>query len=108
LVVGITLDVVLAALAIIKGKRFLGLIGIFVPIFSLVGAVRLASPQSLWARRFYKPGGRRRARAEARWERIEARRRWVYDAIAGAPEVPNAGEPSVIEKEVTHESLRHE
>jgi hypothetical protein len=108
LVVGIALDVVLAALTIIKGKRFLGLLGIFIPVFSLVGAVRLASPLSLWARRFYKPGGRRRARSEARWERIEGRRRWVYDTIAGAPEVSNAGEPAVKQKEVARESLRHE
>jgi hypothetical protein len=32
----------------------------------------------------------------------------VYDAIAGAPEASNAGEPAVIEKEVARESLRHE
>lgn len=107
LAVGIALDLFLAALAILKGKRFLGLLGVFVPVFSLVGAVRLASPRSLWARRFYKPGGRRRARAEARWERIEGRRRWVYDAVAGAPEVSTAAEPAVTKEEVARESLRH-
>jgi hypothetical protein len=106
LVVGIALDVLLAVLAILKGKRLLGMFGIFLPVFSLVGAVRLASPHSLWARRFYKPGGRRLVRAEARWERIEARRRWLYDAIAGAPEVSPAVEPAVIKKEVARESLR--
>jgi hypothetical protein len=108
LVIGVALDVFLAALAILKGKRFLGMLGLFVPVFSLVGAVRLASPRSLWARRFYKPGGRRRARAEARWERIEARRRRVYDAIAGAPEVTPAVESAVMKEEVAHESLRDE
>lgn len=85
LVVGLAADVLLATLAILKGKRLLGLIGIFVPVFSFVGAVRLASPESAWARRFYKPGGRRLARSQARWTRIRARRRRVYDAIAGAP-----------------------
>ena len=108
LVLGIAIDVFLAALAIAKGKRLLAMLGIFMPVFSLVGAVRLASPRSLWARRFYKPGGRRRARSEARWERIEGRRRWVYDTIAGAPEVSNAGELAVKQKEVARESLRNE
>jgi hypothetical protein len=108
LVIGIALDVSLAALAIAKGKRLLAMIGIFLPVFSLVGAVRLASPHSLWARRFYKPGGRKRARAEARWERIDTRRRWVHDAIAGAPEAAPALEPAIAKQEAARESLRDE
>jgi hypothetical protein len=94
LVVGLAVDVLLATLAIFKGKRLLGLIGIFVPVCSLVGAVRLASPESPWARRFYKPGGRRLARSQARWARIRARRRRINDAIAGAPSLAMALEPA--------------
>ncbi len=75
-------------MAILKGKPLLGMIGIFTSLVSLVGAVRLASPSSVWARRRYDPGGRKLARAQARWQRIEARRRRVTDAIAGAPEAP--------------------
>lgn len=93
----IVVDVLLAAVTIIKGKRLLGLIGIFIPLVSLIGAVRLARPKSPWARRFYPPNSRRLARARARWGRIEARRRRVADAIAGAQEpssepTPTAGE----------------
>jgi hypothetical protein len=77
-------------------------------VFSLVGAVRLASPRSFWAERFYKPGGRKRARAEARWERIDARRRRLYDAIAGAPEASAVLEPTIAKEGVAHESLRDE
>lgn len=51
LIIVVVTDVVLAALAILKGKRLLGLIGIFFQVASLVGAVRLASPDSPWARR---------------------------------------------------------
>lgn len=108
LVIGIVVDILLAALAIVKGKRILAMVGIFMPAFSLVGAIRLASPRSVWARRFYKPGGRRRARSEARWARIDARRRRVYDAIAGAPAASPAVEPAVAKEEVTRESLRDE
>jgi hypothetical protein len=76
----------LSAAAILKGKPVLGVIGILLPLVSLVGALRLASPTSPWARRRYDPGGSKRARAEARWERIEQRRRRLSNAIAGAPE----------------------
>lgn len=108
LVIGIVVDVLLAALAITKGKRILAMIGIFLPVFSLVGVIRLASPRSPWARRFYKPGGRKRARAEARWARIDGRRRRVYDAIVGAPAASPALEPAVARDEVARESLRDE
>lgn len=110
LALGIALDVLLAALAIAKGKRFLGMVGIFVPVFSLVGAVRLASPTSLWARRFYAPGGRKQARSEARWARIETRRRRVSDAIAGAPEpAPAIESPApAIESQSSREEVARE
>jgi len=86
IVVTVAIDVLLAVLAILKGKPIMGLIGIFVPLVSLVGAIRLASPRSWWARRFYKPGRRKLGRSEARWTRIKARRKRFADAIAGAPE----------------------
>jgi hypothetical protein len=90
LVVGI--DVLLCTLAILKGKPLLGLTGVFVPIFSLAGALRLAAPSSPWARRRYPPEGTKMARAHARFARIRARRRRLLDAIGGAPSDP--GGPS--------------
>jgi hypothetical protein len=83
----VSVDVLLAALVILKGKPLLGLVGIFFPPLCFVGALRLASPGSPWARQFYAPDGHKLARSHARWERIEARRRRVTDAIAGAPDV---------------------
>jgi hypothetical protein len=84
LVVVVALDVLLATAAILKGKPLLGLIGIFIPATSIVATLRLASPNSWWARRMYKEG-RKHERARARWTRIEARRRRISDAIAGSP-----------------------
>jgi len=46
LVIAMLIDIGLAALAIFKGKPLLGLVGVFLPFFSLVGAIRLASPTS--------------------------------------------------------------
>jgi hypothetical protein len=79
------LDVILSAVAIYKGKPMLGVVGIFVPLVSLVGAVRLASPNSRWARRRYEAGGRKLERAQERWTAIEERRRQIADFVAGAP-----------------------
>jgi hypothetical protein len=74
-----------------KGKSFSGLIGILVPLFALVGAIRLARPGSPWARRFYKEDSRKAERARRREEREGWRRTVrikVYNAIAGRPEEP--------------------
>jgi hypothetical protein len=78
-------DVLLGAVAIYKGKPMLGVMGIFVPLVSLIGAIRLAAPTSRWARRRYPPGSSKLQRAQERWVEIEARRRRIADAVAGAP-----------------------
>lgn len=85
----IALVAVLVVVTMLKGKLKLGLFGIvFVPL-SLVGAVRLAKPGSIWARRLYPEEGRRmrrsEARAAARDERWSQRRERFYDLIGGAP-----------------------
>ncbi len=88
-VVLVAIDVAFAGLTIIKGKPLVALFGLFVPFISLVAAIRLARPSSIWARRFYAPDGRKRKRAQTRWARIEGRRRRASDWIAGAPGIPD-------------------
>jgi hypothetical protein len=90
LVAIVILDILLATLAILKGKRLLGLVGIFIPLASLTGAIRLAKPSSPWARRRYGADSDKQVRAEARWARVAARRRRLSDALAGAPDAPSA------------------
>jgi hypothetical protein len=85
----IALVACVVAVTLLKGKLRLGLLGIvFVPL-SFVGALRLAKPNSIWARRLYSEGSRRLRRAEARAEAREARwahrRERFYDLIGGAP-----------------------
>jgi hypothetical protein len=75
----------LSILAILKGRRTLGVIGIFVPLFSLWATLRLANPRSPWARRRYPAGSAKLDRAQARWERIDARWRRFAEVVAGAP-----------------------
>jgi hypothetical protein len=77
------------ALTLLKGKYWTGLLGILVPTFALVGAIRLARPDSPWARWRYPAGSRKATRAQARdtrhHERWVRRRRWLQDRLAGAP-----------------------
>ncbi len=85
----ITIDILFSAIAIVKGKPLVGLFGVFIPLVSLVASIRLARPTSIWARKFYKPGSRKLERAQARAERVRARRRRLSDLVAGAPGIPN-------------------
>lgn len=85
LVIAILIDLLLSALAILKGKPILGLIGVFIPPVSLVGAGRLAAPSSPWARQRYPPDGVKMAESRVRFERVRSRRRWLSNAIGGAP-----------------------
>ncbi len=76
---------VLSAVAILKGKPLVGLVGLFVPLAAVVGAVRLARPRSPWARRRYAREPRKLERAQERDRRDTARRvRWM-NRIGGAP-----------------------
>jgi hypothetical protein len=94
LVATVTVHMALVVVALTKGKIWLGLFGLFIPFAALVGAVRLAKPESPWARRFYREGSRRRRRAEERYLKHEARwaarRRRALDVIGGAPSEPEA------------------
>jgi hypothetical protein len=79
----------LSTVTFLKGRLLLGAISIFVPVVGLVAAVRLAKPNSPWARRRYR--GRRAHRLEratARHERdtrLNAMGVRIRDAIGGAP-----------------------
>ncbi|MFB4295913.1 hypothetical protein [Actinomadura sp. NTSP31] len=83
-------DLGLAVVALLKGKTWTGLIGLFIGIVALVGAIRLARPGSPWARRRYRPGSRKERRALAR----ERRYRRPVERLAGAVGDFVAGRPS--------------
>jgi hypothetical protein len=78
-----------AALALVtfaKGKLSIGLLAIFVPGVGVAGALRLAKPRSLWARRLYDEAKRTRARGRfedeaSRLVRLHER----FDDLIGGP-----------------------
>jgi lysyl-tRNA synthetase class 2 len=89
----IVLVIVPVLVCLAKGKVWTGVIGLFVPVFALVGALRLARPGSPWARRRYRKSPKKLARAERREARLAAR--WLawrdafFDLIGGKPHLPS-------------------
>jgi hypothetical protein len=81
LAIDIALALVFSTISIFKGKTATGVAGFFLPLISIVGAIRLAKPGSPWAHRRY--GEAKRARAEKRFP--ERRSRW-RELIGGAPD----------------------
>ncbi|GGO90824.1 hypothetical protein [Wenjunlia tyrosinilytica] len=53
--------------AVSKGRLRLGLVGVLVPAVSLIAALRLARPDSWWAKRLYRDNPRKAERAHARF-----------------------------------------
>jgi hypothetical protein len=73
----------------LKGKLFVGTVGIFVPPVAFVGALRLAKPESPWARRRYAGNPakleRARRRDEGFHQKWERRKHRLWDVIGGKP-----------------------
>ncbi|MDT0444105.1 hypothetical protein [Streptomyces johnsoniae] len=85
----VLINLVFVLITLVKGKIRLAVVGVLVPLAALTGALRLARPGSLWARRCYRRLPRTAARAErrarahdARWGRV---RRWVQQVVGGIP-----------------------
>lgn len=84
-VVTVLIVLAISALAIFKGKVFMGVVGILFPLVGIIGAIRLAKPGSPWANRRYKPGSKKLARAEKRFGKHTVRYQRFQDRVAGAP-----------------------
>jgi hypothetical protein len=80
-------NVAFGIVAFVKGKAKLGTIGIFIPGVSIIAAMRLAAPKSLWAHYFYSAAKLKRSqvRADCRDRRYTHLRHRLYDVIGGAP-----------------------
>jgi hypothetical protein len=84
--VAVLLVVGLAVACFLKGRILLGVVGLFVPLAGVFGAVRLANPASPWARRRYSAA--HLARAQERFGSDARAVRWqrrIGDLVAGAP-----------------------
>ncbi len=89
----VVIVIIPVVLCLLKGKIWTGVIGMFVPIMAITGAIRLARPKSPWARRRYAKRPGKMAKAQRREARLDAR--WIawrdafFDLIAGKPHLPS-------------------
>ena len=94
LIVLVLVNLAIAAIVILKGKIWTGLVGLFVFPILLVGAIRLSRPGAPWARWRYVSRPRRMRRAierEKRFRRPIIRAKiYVQDLVAGKPSVEHA------------------
>jgi hypothetical protein len=85
----LVINLFLTIICLLKGKTWFGVIGIYVSLFAIIGAIRVARPGSVWARRRYAEGSRKLAKAVAREQRYGQRitrfRTWFQDLVAGGP-----------------------
>ncbi|WP_308195794.1 hypothetical protein KZZ52_12060 [Dactylosporangium sp. AC04546] len=82
-VAGVCLNLALTVITALKGKPWLALLSVATPFAGVIGALRLATPSSPWARRRY--GERQLARASARaavWSRRKDR---LITMLGGVP-----------------------
>jgi hypothetical protein len=82
----IAVNLLLCMICLLKGKIVTGVIGVFIGVVALVGAVRLAKPGSWWAAHRYASRPRRAGRAARRYDqRYQDRWNRLRDLVAGAP-----------------------
>ncbi len=83
---------ILSFVCFMKGRLFLGLLALFVPLFGLYGAVRLGRPASPWSRRFYvdrNPGKLEKSESRFGPDSPGTRaRNAFFNAIGGRPDPP--------------------
>jgi len=88
-------------ICLLKGKIWTGVVGAFFGIVAIIGAIRLARPNSPWARRRYATRPKKLARAQRREARLDAHtiawRDAFFDLIAGKPHLPSLPPSDVVD-----------
>ncbi|MFE6128535.1 hypothetical protein ACFQ6Q_09725 [Streptomyces sp. NPDC056437] len=92
LITTLVINFLLVLITLFKGKARMAVLSVLVPFVAVFGAIRLARPNSPWARRFYRKRPKARAKATLRSYRHDRRwdrpRRKMQDLIGGAPDRP--------------------
>jgi hypothetical protein len=82
----LVVNLLLCVICLLKGKVMTGIIGMFISVVALVGAIRLAKPGSWWATHRYATRPQLARRSASRYDqRYEERWNRLRDLIAGAP-----------------------
>jgi len=86
LIAVVVFELLVCTAAVLKGKIWTGLTGFFIPPFAYVGAIRLAQPDSWWARRRYANKPDKLATSSDRAQRQRQRYQRWQDLIGGRPD----------------------
>lgn len=81
----VAINMVFVLVVAYKGKPLTAVLGAFVPLLALVGAIRLAKPASRWAKRRYAEDSRKLRRATERAKWVEAFQARAFNLIGGRP-----------------------
>ena len=81
-------NLLLVAVVLMKGKLTTAVLAAFIPLLAIVGAVRLARPESPWAKRRYENKPEKLEKATKRDRKWERRRLRMMDMVGGAPSEP--------------------
>ena len=91
--IGVAINLPIVIIAGLKGKIFFALVGIFIPPISLIAAIRIAEPNSIWAHRFYKKNGKKIIKSKKRYtmyeNRLRVKKEQLWDIIGGKTGRPN-------------------
>jgi hypothetical protein len=79
------LNLVPVVVTLLKGKLWIGVVGLFIPGVALVGAVRLAKARSPWAHLRYARSAEKLRQARLRDARLAQYKLRLWDIIGGAP-----------------------
>lgn len=83
----VAINLPIIVIVALKGKFYVAVFGVFIPLIALTGAIRLARPDSFWARRYYSSGSKKMLRAEQRDEKYtkkwRSRKERTWDIIGG-------------------------
>jgi hypothetical protein len=85
-IIVVILQLISTAVLIAKAKYFMALIGLFFAPVGWVGAIRIARPNSPWARKRYADKPKKQEKALKRGQRWDRRRIRFQNLIAGAPD----------------------
>src|SRR5262249_20378130 len=85
----VLIELAICTVVALKGKYSAAVIGMFIGPVAWVAGIRLARPNSWWARHRYGEGSEKLETAKARKEKHDRRVRRFQDVIGGAPSEPS-------------------
>lgn len=83
--IAIAVNMAFVLVVVSKGKLLTAVLGAFIPLLALIGAIRLAKPSSRWAKRRYAVGSRKLRRATERGRWVGAFQDRAFNLIGGRP-----------------------